>query len=96
MGTFCVCMCRCFPGARWIRLVCLDSQWYFPVQVMTFDNSTPFEGKIRRVIRSVSRIIGFPLTKKKFKKFTLAAGAKLPESITQHAEVFDVEKVSVG
>ena len=61
-------------------------------QVRTFDNSTPFEGKIRRVIRTVSRIIGFPLTKKKFKKFLLPEGVGLPPAIKATAEVFDVEK----
>ena len=63
---------------------------------MTFDNSTPFEGKIRRVIRAVSRIVGFPLTRKQFKKFTLARDFKLPTAIQATAEVFDVEKVCCG
>jgi len=67
--------------------------WVGHPRVETFDNSTHFEGKIQRVIRSVSHIVGFPLTKKQFKKFTLAKGAKLPDAILEHAEVFDIEKV---
>eukprot|EP01134_Creolimax_fragrantissima_P005574 CFRG5574T1 len=70
----------------------LQKSWIGHPHLHIFDNSTDFEGKMRRIINAASLVLGLPTTKRKARKYLLKS---IPDWSTIHCkyEMFDVTKV---
>lgn len=62
---------------------------------MVFDNSTPFEAKIERVIRAASRLVGLLCLPRRAGKFLLVQSPPPVDEFPVKAIEFEAEKVRV-
>lgn len=70
----------------------LQLAWVGHPRLLVFDNSTDFEGKLQRIVDTVSQLVGLPSSKKSFRKYVLGAQPELC-ALPVRAELFTVEKV---
>ncbi|KNC76168.1 hypothetical protein SARC_11322, partial [Sphaeroforma arctica JP610] len=70
----------------------LQHAWIGHPHLHIFDNSTDFEGKMRRIINAASLALGLPTTKRSARKFKLK-GPPDWNSLNVKHETFDVTKV---
>lgn len=88
----------------------LQRAWNGHPRLMVFNNSTDFEGKLERVVNSLSRLLGLPSSRRCFRKFRLKTPRKPvtknfdgdgedcffdPSILPVPHQTFDVEKVYV-
>ncbi|CAM9517693.1 unnamed protein product [Sphacelaria rigidula] len=67
--------------------------WLGHPRHMLFDNSTPFDTKIQRVTRAVSRLVGLPCSPRRASKFLLAQPPPPVAEFPVKTMVFEAEKV---
>ena len=79
----------------------LQRCWSGHPRLRVFDNSTDFEGKMQRVVHSVSQLLGMPASKRRFRRFLLVPGswnaieAAMLAGDKVSIQTFEVEKVYV-
>ena len=79
----------------------LQKCWSGHPRLRVFDNSTYFEGKMQRVVHSVSQLLGMPASKRRFRRFLLVPGswnaieAAMLAGDKVSIQTFEVEKVYV-
>jgi thymidylate kinase len=79
----------------------LQTCWSGHPRLRVFDNSTDFEGKMQRVVHSVSQLLGMPASKRRFRRFLLVPGswdaieAAFLAGEKVSIQTFEVEKVYV-